>query len=224
MYIDKNIAKLADVAKDICEGKTKIYELVASLTDEGVADFMGAASQAAADGKKEFEFGGKTYPVTIAKDVATKIDKKMDAEDDDDKDEEVEFEAIEETEDQKQYSPKSNDEVKPDTDSGVEGQDDVEKKDGEEEESEEPEVKKEAVEAKAEDEDEEDVEESTLNYARTMKAIEKERKMKNISAQDKVTLGKIADLMAKLKESTDGGCQCGKSSDSSGNCDGSHKS
>ena len=222
MYIDKNIAKLADVAKDICEGKTKIYELVASLTDEGVADFMGAASQAAADGKKEFEFGGKTYPVTIAKDVATKIDKKMDAEDDDDKDEEVEFEAIEETEDQKQYSPKSNDEVKPDTDSGVEGQDDVEKKDGEEEESEEPEVKKEAVEA--EDEDEEDVEESTLNYARTMKAIEKERKMKNISAQDKVTLGKIADLMAKLKESTDGGCQCGKSSDSSGNCDGSHKS
>ena len=223
MYIDKEIAKLADIAKDICEGKTKIYELVASLTDEGVADFMGAASQAAADGKKEFEFGGKTYPVTIAKDVATKIDKKMDAEDDDDKDEEVEFEGLEETEDKKEYSPKSNDEIAPDTDTGVEGQDDVEKKDGEEEESEEPEVKKEAVEEVVE-EDEEDVEESTLNYARTMKAIEKERKMKNISAQDKVTLGKIADLMKQLGESADGGCQCGKSQDSDGNCDGSHKS
>ena len=223
MYIDKEIAKLADIAKDICEGKTKIYELVASLTDEGVADFMGAASQAAADGKKEFEFGGKTYPVTIAKDVATKIDKKMDAEDDDDKDEEVEFEGLEETEDKKEYSPKSNDEIAPDTDTGVEGQDDVEKKDGEEEESEEPEVKKEAVEEVVE-EDEEDVEESTLNYARTMKAIEKERKMKNISASDKVTLGKIADLMKQLGESSDGGCQCGKSQDTDGNCDGSHKS
>lgn len=46
----------------------------------------------------------------------------------------------------------------------------------------------------------ESVEESTLNYARTLKAIEKDRKMKNISDKDKETLGKIADLMKKLKE------------------------
>ena len=45
----------------------------------------------------------------------------------------------------------------------------------------------------------ETIEESTLNYGRTMKAIEKERKMKNISAKDKATLGKIADLMKQLK-------------------------
>ena len=45
----------------------------------------------------------------------------------------------------------------------------------------------------------ESIEESTLNYARTMKAIDKERKMRNISAKDKITLGKIADLMKQLK-------------------------
>jgi hypothetical protein len=44
------------------------------------------------------------------------------------------------------------------------------------------------------------LEESTLNYARTLKAIEKDRKMKNISKKDKETLAKIADLMKKLKE------------------------
>jgi hypothetical protein len=43
------------------------------------------------------------------------------------------------------------------------------------------------------------LEESTLNYARTLKAIEKERKTKNISDEDKETLGKIAKLMASLK-------------------------
>ena len=45
----------------------------------------------------------------------------------------------------------------------------------------------------------ETIEESTLNYSRTMKAIDKERKMKNISTKDKATLGKIADLMKQLK-------------------------
>ena len=49
----------------------------------------------------------------------------------------------------------------------------------------------------------ESIEESTLNYARTMKAIEKERKMRNISAKDKVTLGKIADLMKQLQNEED---------------------
>ena len=42
--------------------------------------------------------------------------------------------------------------------------------------------------------------ESTLNYARTRKEIEKERKAKNISKYDKDILGKIAKLMASLEE------------------------
>jgi len=49
----------------------------------------------------------------------------------------------------------------------------------------------------------ETIEESTLNYARTMKAIDKERKMRNISAKDKETLGKIADLMKQLRNEED---------------------
>ncbi len=49
----------------------------------------------------------------------------------------------------------------------------------------------------------ETIEESTLNYGRTMKAIDKERKMKNISAKDKATLGKIADLMKQLRNEED---------------------
>ena len=46
---------------------------------EGTADFIGAASKAAAAGKTSFEFGGKTYPVTIKKDVAKKVASKMEA-------------------------------------------------------------------------------------------------------------------------------------------------
>lgn len=42
--------------------------------------------------------------------------------------------------------------------------------------------------------------ESTLNYARTRKEIEKDRNAKNISKTDKDTLGKIAKLMASLEE------------------------
>ena len=67
--------------------KLKEKEVEAS---EDNADFMGAASQAAADGKKEFEFppgSGKMYPVTIKdKDVAKKIAKKMDDEDEQEED------------------------------------------------------------------------------------------------------------------------------------------
>jgi hypothetical protein len=42
--------------------------------------------------------------------------------------------------------------------------------------------------------------ESTLNYARTLKAIEKDRKDKSITKKDKETLAKIANLMKRLKE------------------------
>lgn len=43
------------------------------ITDEDVAQFIGAASAAKKDGKKEFKFGGKTYPVTISGDTAKKV-------------------------------------------------------------------------------------------------------------------------------------------------------
>ena len=66
------------------EVQKKLKEKEVDTTEDN-ADFMGAASQAAADGKKEFEFppgSGKMYPVTIKdKDVAKKIAKKMDDED-----------------------------------------------------------------------------------------------------------------------------------------------
>ena len=73
----ENIDSLADVAGLILNENIDIYELVTTLTPEGVADFIGAASKAAEAGKKEFEFGGKTYPVKISKDVASKVAKKM---------------------------------------------------------------------------------------------------------------------------------------------------
>ena len=71
------IEGLADAAKNILEGRADIYELVASLSKEGAADFMGAAAKAKEAGKDEFEFGGKTYPVKLSKDVADKISKAM---------------------------------------------------------------------------------------------------------------------------------------------------
>jgi len=43
------------------------------ITDEDVAQFVGAASAAKKAGKKNFTFGGKSYPVTISGDVAKKV-------------------------------------------------------------------------------------------------------------------------------------------------------
>ena len=48
-----------------------------TVIDEDVPAFMGALAQAAKDGKKEFEFGGKTYKVRLKKDVVDKITKNM---------------------------------------------------------------------------------------------------------------------------------------------------
>ena len=74
-------------AKIMREVQKKLKEKETDASED-VSDFMGAASQAAADGKKELEFppgSGKMYPVTIKdKDTAKKIAKKMD-----DKDEET---------------------------------------------------------------------------------------------------------------------------------------
>ena len=53
------------------------FEVPEEIEKEGVADFIGAASKAAAAGKKEFKFGDKTYPVKIKKDVAKKVSSKM---------------------------------------------------------------------------------------------------------------------------------------------------
>ena len=69
---------LVDSVKAVLSGKKIDREGIPDeITDEGVADFIGAASKAAADGKKEFKFGDKTYPVTIKKKTADKIAKKM---------------------------------------------------------------------------------------------------------------------------------------------------
>ena len=54
-------------ARIMREVQKKLREKEVDTTEDN-ADFMGAASQAAADGKKEFEFppgSGKMYPVTI---------------------------------------------------------------------------------------------------------------------------------------------------------------
>ena len=53
------------------------FEVPEEIEKEGFADFIGAASKAAAAGKKEFKFGDKTYPVKIKKDVAKKVASKM---------------------------------------------------------------------------------------------------------------------------------------------------
>lgn len=71
-----NIQSLSDAAKTVLEGRTDIYDDVDKMTAEDAASFMGAAAKAKEAGKTDFEFGGKTYPVRIGKDVAAKIAKK----------------------------------------------------------------------------------------------------------------------------------------------------
>ena len=71
---------LVDSVRDVLAGKPKVdrTDIPEEILDDDVADFIGAASKAAAAGKKEFKFGDKTYPVTIKKKTADKISKKMD--------------------------------------------------------------------------------------------------------------------------------------------------
>lgn len=161
-----NIDGLADAAKSVLEGKINVYEIAAELTDEDASDFITAALAAKEEGKSHFMFNGKSYPVTVGEEVAKQLEDKLDPvgkEDDDvdndgDVDDSDEYlkkrrdaidKAIDDEEDEKEESAeleegqgdgvyKSNDEIAPDTKTGVEGQDDVEVKDGEEEEKEEP--------------------------------------------------------------------------------------
>ena len=60
-------------AKDLLEGKTKDEEFVIpeDINKEDVGDFVVAAAAAKKAGKKEFEFGGKKFPVTIKTDIKT---------------------------------------------------------------------------------------------------------------------------------------------------------
>ena len=138
------LQSLADAAKVVVEGKHNIYELVASLQDEDVKSFLKAAASAKEEGKSHFMFNGKDYPVTIAADIAKKIadNKEKEAEASIEEDE-VDPVSIFDTirgmgEAVRQGTTQENDDIAPETDSGVEGQKDVEVKDGEEEESEDP--------------------------------------------------------------------------------------
>ena len=71
---------LVDSVRGVLGGKPKVdrTDIPEEILDDDVSDFIGAASKAAAAGKKEFKFGDKTYPVTIKKKTADKISKKMD--------------------------------------------------------------------------------------------------------------------------------------------------
>lgn len=68
-----------DTPGQTINGKTMKREkfIPKTVIDEDVPAFMGALAQAAKDGKKEFEFGGKTYKVKLKKDVVDKITKNM---------------------------------------------------------------------------------------------------------------------------------------------------
>lgn len=60
-----DIKKLAQAYVQVVEGKQPQFEVPEGLDKEGVAHFMGKAAAAHKAGKKSFEMGGKTYPVTI---------------------------------------------------------------------------------------------------------------------------------------------------------------
>jgi hypothetical protein len=158
----ESLSSLADAAKVVVEGKTNIYELVASLQDEDVKSFLKAAACAQREGKSHFMFNGKDYPVTIASDIAKKIadnkEKESEASIEEDEVDPVSlFDTIKGMgEAVRQGTTQENDDIAPETDTGVEGQEDVEVKDGEEEESEEPEVKKEALDPVGKEDDDVD--------------------------------------------------------------------
>ena len=74
--IDNNITKsIANAYVKMYEAKAVKREawVPAEITDEGVADFMGAAADAAKKGDETFKFGDKTYKVTMKKATADKI-------------------------------------------------------------------------------------------------------------------------------------------------------
>ncbi len=73
----EGIEGLRDAARNILESFADVNEIIETMTPESAASFMGAAAAAKKAGKDSFEFGGKTYPVQMDKDVADKISSKM---------------------------------------------------------------------------------------------------------------------------------------------------
>lgn len=76
MFDNKFLKSMTDAYRQVLEGKapTKRESWVpASIQDEDVSDFMGAAANAHKNGKDSFEFGGKKYKVTMKKDTAAKV-------------------------------------------------------------------------------------------------------------------------------------------------------
>jgi len=189
----KGLEGLADVTKDILEGKTHIYELVAEFNAEEVADFIAKAEAAIEEGKDTITINGKVFPTSMldqvkrhcessaaaatdeyekeelsdGMDPVGKEDDDIDNDGDvDDSDEylkkkrdaiskaiekeekeveeelELEEKASEEENDDPSGVYKDNEEIAPETKADVEGEDDIEKTDGEEEEKKEVKVKK----------------------------------------------------------------------------------
>ena len=84
--------------------------------------FHGAAAAAAKAGKKSFSFGGKTHPVTMKKDLATKIADQKESAHEDEKEKEMDPEVKKEKLKKKTANPKSGETatMNPKMDSGKE--------------------------------------------------------------------------------------------------------
>ena len=70
------LQSLADAAKAVVEGKTKVYELVGNLSDEQVQEVLEASLEAKEEGKVEFEYEGTVYSVDIGEQLSTHLAEK----------------------------------------------------------------------------------------------------------------------------------------------------
>ena len=67
---------LADAAKAVVEGKTDVYELVGSLSDEQVQEVLEASLEAKEEGYEEFEYEGRTYSVNVGESLSKHLAEK----------------------------------------------------------------------------------------------------------------------------------------------------
>lgn len=72
----QSLQSLADAAKAVVEGKTKVYELVGSLSDEQVQEVLEASLEAKEEGRVEFEYEGTVYSVDIGEQLSTHLAEK----------------------------------------------------------------------------------------------------------------------------------------------------
>jgi hypothetical protein len=145
-------------------------------TDEANA-FVGAAAKAKAEGKKQFVFSGKTYPVEIAKEVANTILKAKKEDTDDDAEDAIDANLK-------------------DLDKSLPAE--IKKKVNEGSLEEESYNQGLLVKLLAKNLG---LDESTAEYAKSLEKIANDRKMKSISKKDRDTLSKIADLLKRANES-----------------------